>query len=617
MIRTRSGSCTYTCTWHVRVHVFLIALALSLVFAHTAHAQPSPGPLGDGHAAIDNDDDCSKCHDSGRSVSAQLCLACHKDLAAEVSSGRGLHGKPYKGKPCEECHGDHMGRAGRLVKWPGGAMDKLDHGQTGYALDGGHKPVGCLKCHTAKTKLGKTRFITTSQACATCHKDPHAGKFTSTCTTCHDVNAWKTWEQRPFDHNLARYPLTGKHVDVACAKCHGTPAKWKPLDFDKCDRCHADPHKGEFKPKTCSECHDTKNWNAGTDIVRSNHPKLSLAAGHASVACKTCHDRGNDKPPTKGSTCVACHPNVHISDFGNKCESCHGSIKWVGLADSVGRGAHGKTLYPLAGKHANIACEACHPKSKPQALRYRKMKFDTCAACHADSHNGEFKKEDNGECARCHSVDGFSPTTFGANEHVQTGYTLDGRHAITPCGACHPGSRPRLTWALTQTACLDCHDNPHGSQFDKEMAKGGCAHCHTPYSWHQAKVDHSTFPLTGAHARTSCDACHGKKAQGAEAAAYRGIPRDCEGCHDDQHAAQFRQTSPVKLCGECHATEAWKIAKFDHDKTRYPLDGAHVALACDKCHVTAELRDGTQTVRWRLGYFRCKDCHADPHKVTK
>jgi hypothetical protein len=169
-----------------------------------------------------------------------------------------------------------------------------------------------------------------------------------------------------------------------------------------------------------------------------------------------------------------------------------------------------------------------------------------------------------------------------------------------------------------QTECLDCHNNPHGDQFAKEMAKGGCGQCHTALDWHQAKIDHSTWPLLGTHARTACAACHGEQKKGAEPAAYRGIPRDCEGCHDDVHAGQFRQTEPKKDCKTCHDPETFLVAdKFDHDKTRYPLKGAHKPLECGKCHMTETLRDGSSSVRWRLGYLKCKDCHANPHTEGK
>lgn len=594
---------------------YLVVLLVLLV-GHAAHAQLlSPGPLAQAHANIDGDDDCSKCHESGKQVVAKLCLDCHKDLGAEIAVGRGLHGRQYKGKPCEECHVDHLGRGAKLTRWPGGTMEQLNHDETGYKLEGGHIAPSCLKCHTKKSPQGKPQFVGTSTACGSCHADPHKGRFTNACQKCHNVTKWQTFDQKTFDHNLTRYPLTGMHAPIACDKCHGSPPKWQPLAFNTCDQCHADPHKGQFKPKACAECHDTKGWQASEASLKGGaHPVVSLANGHAKVACKTCHDRGNDKPPTKGSTCVACHANVHDAPFGNKCESCHASIKWMGLPDSIGRSSHEKTKYPLDGKHETTACSACHLPSKPEDARYRKLAFNKCEACHADKHKGEMK---GFACAQCHSVAGFSPTTFGVAQHVQTGYTLDGKHAATPCSSCHPGARPRLNWKQPKQACAECHENPHGTQFDKEMKVDGCAHCHTPMDWKQAKIDHSTFPLTGAHARATCIGCHGNVAQGAEAAAFRGIPRDCEGCHEDKHAGQFRTSEPVKACTTCHTTEQWKIEKFDHDKTRYPLEGAHKPLECAKCHPSEELKNGEQAVRYRLGYFACRDCHADPHRSPK
>ena len=150
------------------------------------------------------------------------------------------------------------------------------------------------------------------------------------------------------------------------------------------------------------------------------------------------------------------------------------------------------------------------------------------------------------------------------------------------------------------------------------MTKGGCATCHSPLDWHQAKIDHSSWPLVGAHTRTACTACHGVQQKGASPAAYRGAPRDCEGCHDDIHAGQFRQTQPVKECKTCHTPDAFQIAKtFDHKTTRYPLEGKHEPLACAKCHAQEVLRNGTTAVRWRLGYVKCKDCHASPHQEAQ
>lgn len=596
--------------------ILACVLGWTLIRPSIARAQLlSPGPLTHAHANIDGDDNCGRCHQSGRQVVSKLCLDCHKDLGAELAASRGLHGRQYKGKACEECHVEHLGRGSKLVRWPGGAMERLDHDLTGWALEGGHTRPACLDCHKKRSPRQKPVFLGTSTACASCHKDPHQGKFGTTCQKCHGVADWKGFDRKAFDHALARFPLTGKHTSVACEKCHtGAPPKWKPLPFATCESCHADPHAGSFKPKPCTACHDTRGWEVADDKIRRSHPGLSLAAGHARVKCEKCHDRGNDKPPSKGKACASCHRPVHVARFGKRCERCHASIRWVGLPESTGRDNHDKTRYPLAGKHRTVACADCHPRAKPQAARYRNLSFGKCATCHADPHAGEFQARASGECAQCHTIAGFVPTTFGVTAHATTSFALDGKHLATPCGGCHTGARPRKDLRVGRSACADCHANPHGTQFATEMQAGGCASCHTTVDWHQSKIDHSIWPLAGTHARTACAACHGEK-KGAAPAAYRGVPRTCEGCHDDVHAGQFTQTPPAKACQTCHEPTTFQIAAtFDHQTTGYPLDGKHRPLACARCHPSTTLRDGSTAARWRLGYRRCKDCHANPHR---
>ena len=600
----------------------LLVLACVLAWCvPSAHAQLlSPGPLSRAHASIDTDNDCAKCHESGKQVVARLCLGCHKDLETELAGNRGLHGKQYKGQACETCHVEHVGKNAKLVRWPGGAPDKLDHALTGFTLVEAHaKVTPCAKCHTKSSPLGKPQFLTTDSACGSCHKDPHNNAFTPNCAKCHNQTDFNAFEQTSFEHRLARFPLTGKHATVACAKCHtGTPPVWKPLQFATCESCHQDPHKGEFKAQPCTACHDTASWQAAAETMKANHPKLSLANGHAAVACKSCHDRGNDKPPTKGSRCESCHRPIHLAAFGERCESCHAAIKWVGLPESVGRDNHAKTRYPLQAKHVAIACAKCHSPTKPRAQRFKNLAFAACATCHPDSHKGEFTARKNGECGQCHTVDGFAPTTFDLAAHATTAYALDGKHLATPCRACHTGASPRLSWRLPARQCAECHANPHGTQFAAEMTAGGCAKCHSTGSWQEPHIDHSRWPLLGVHAQTPCAACHGEQKVGAQAAAYRGIARECEGCHDDIHAGQFAQTAPIETCKSCHEPTTFKIARtFDHKTTRYPLDGKHVALTCAQCHAPATLRNGTTAVRWRLGYIECRDCHANPHKEKR
>ena len=65
-----------------------------------------------------------------------------------------------------------------------------------------------------------------------------------------------------FDHARTRFPLTGKHVRVACESCHVKSLEGTPRD---CVACHRedDIHRG--RRPDCARCHTTNRWS---EIVR-------------------------------------------------------------------------------------------------------------------------------------------------------------------------------------------------------------------------------------------------------------------------------------------------------------------------------------------------------------
>ncbi len=600
--------------------LLVVAIFAVLLPGRTAQAQLlSPGPMSKAHASIDGDAHCGDCHSSGKRVDQGACLKCHGDIGARLAAGKGLHGLQYRGKACEGCHVEHLG-SGALLRWPGGDPSALDHSQTGWNLNGAHKTTPCRNCHKNGNMRGAPSFLGAPTTCVGCHKDPHENRFGGTCTGCHNEVDWKQLDLKTFNHDLSRYPLKGAHTTVACAKCHFEPPKYTGLKFQACADCHKDPHEGRLGP-TCEDCHELTKWKPVTfSGAGAKHPGTSLGNGHAGVLCRTCHDKGNLVAPSKGSECVSCHAPVHQAPFGRKCASCHASILWVGLPRSIGLASHARTIYPLTGKHDAVACSACHKVEIRRDKRYTTLAFGRCADCHADKHSGEFAKNDKGECAPCHTTAGYRPTLFGAEAHSQTAFPLVGKHVASPCLSCHTAAAPRLDLHVTKQACADCHANPHGDQFAKEMAQGGCAHCHEANGWNLPKIDHSIWPLTGAHATTQCDSCHHATPEDKKlgrGASYRGVPRDCGGCHDDQHLGQFRLTQPVLECNKCHGTVAWKIPKFDHlARTGWALTGGHATTPCAGCHTMTQVQ-ARQTVRWRGLSQDCRFCHANPHEGAR
>jgi hypothetical protein len=579
----------------------------------------SPGPLSRDHAELEGDGSCGRCHATGRGISTQGCVECHDDVGSRVRAGQGLHGREYRGRSCGECHVEHVGARAQLVRWPGGARERFDHAPTGWPLQGGHRGVDCARCHDGRNRRGSPTFLGARTECRSCHEDPHENRFGNDCASCHQVLTWREVRMERFDHGRTDFPLRGRHAEADCARCHHEPPRYRGIPHDRCSDCHQDPHQGRLGAN-CESCHAETGWDQLAASMRAQHPRLSLENGHQRVDCARCHDRGLDQTPARGSACVDCHRPVHEAPLGRDCARCHQSIRWLGLPHRVGERAHEDVPFRLTGAHVEVECAGCHLPSLPVARRYRQLEFDACRRCHEDRHAGEFASRDQGECGPCHTDTSFRPSRFGPELHATTAFPLTGRHDAVPCMACHTSSeRPRTSFRVAPQDCASCHANPHGTQFAAEMAAGGCAQCHDPAGWNRPRIDHGTWPLTGAHQTVACESCHSASEEDrrtGRGASYRGAPRECQGCHADPHAGQFALTSPSRACADCHETSRFAIASFDHaGRTGFALDGRHVEVACASCHQTA--RVGEQDVtRYRLGYRRCADCHADPHAAA-
>ena len=557
-----------------------------------------------------------------RAWTAERCLRCHTALSQRIAAGRGLHARADY-RACERCHIEHHGRDFDLVFWGEAGRAAFDHGQTGFPLAGRHAQVACTSCHAPKhvrdgpalsrggVNLART-FLGLERACSTCHADPHRGQFAPrACADCHAPAAWKP---AAFDHDRAAFPLTGKHEAVACASCHkpgpdGTTS-FKGVAHQTCASCHRDPHAGRLGA-SCATCHTTAGFTriepGRFDHARTRFP---LTGRHARVGCDGCHRAANGEQRFAGTpfaTCASCHRDPHAGRLGAECTACHTTAGFAQVAP--GKFDHARTRFPLRGRHAAVACASCHRSGQPRAMAHAR-----CADCHADRHAGQLA----GTCESCHDVDGFVPARFTPEDHAKTGHPLQGAHLAVPCDACHrevptaaiPGAALRGAPVRTEqfrfasTGCAACHADPHGG---KTARFGGCDGCHRPDAWAQVAFDHARtgFALADAHTRVSCRACH----PGAGGAlAFSGRPRDCAGCHRDPHDGHFAKSGRTE-CARCHDPTVWTRVRFDHDRdTAFPLQGAHRAVPCAKCH--RRTTPTGETVRYTGLGRACGDCHA-------
>lgn len=644
-----------------------------------AAAQISPGPLASAHEKLEGALQCSACHGTGgKAAMSARCLDCHKEIAWLTARELGLHGREAS-QPCATCHPDHAGRDFKLITWTEGDSTRFDHGRTGWLLDRSHRTAKCGDCHKAEfrrspvaTMSQRSRsapgWLGLDRACATCHEDIHRGTLPANCLECHDTREWKPAPR--FNHAKTRYPLTGKHLEVRCNECHLDPKRvvvrnaagqpipvYRPLPFQRCADCHADPHQGALGAD-CAGCHET---GAFTKVARGkfdhDRTRYPLRGRHASVACAKCHvdfSTPRGKKPAF-SSCTACHADPHagtatLAGKPADCVACHGLEGFRPSTFTLSQ--HRNTRYPLEGKHAQLNCGACHLKSPVRQSVARLGSSGVlmhppagrCRDCHGEDHGSQQLAAGTGtdDCGYCHKVAGWKPTSFGISAHARLRLALDGRHGEIPCSACHGPNRAglpalppktrlgRAGVALRprETDCVSCHVDAHEGRFaggGTRPQPAGCVACHDTRRFRPSTIDvqlHGkfAFPLEGAHRAVPCAGCHGdmKRAaggswlllstQGRPGLSFTIAQQGCEACHTNPHGTQFAGRSG---CGNCHGLDAFRpAARFDHERdAAFSLKGAHATVPCSSCHLEKRNASGSRLVVWRPLSGKCESCH--------
>ncbi len=381
-----------------------------------------------------------------------------------------------------------------------------------------------------------------------------------------------------------------------------------------------------------------------------------LSRSHASIdkptACLSCHE---PKRATTALRCLACHKELatriraghgyHGRDKARstQCASCHaehGGPDQVLVSWPQGRDAfdHSFTGYPLEGKHADLLCRACHTQAFVRAADVRaatSLKLATtylglpvrCAECHGDVHRGQFAERVTAEdCAGCHNVLAWKPVSI---DHDRTRFPLTGLHAQVRCEGCHhsvtglgsaatppAGTVPTVNAfvryrPVPHEACLDCHTDPHRKRYGTD-----CTRCHSTGGWSAIATgafnhERTRYPLLGLHKRVACAGCH----VGGNFRKPLAFAK-CTDCHSDRHGGQLAKSESGGACEACHSVEGFAPARYgieEHRRTRYPLRGAHLAVACISCHRPTAKDAPRGSLQFRLKATACADCHEDEH----
>lgn len=284
--------------------------------------------------------------------------------------------------------------------------------------------------------------------------------------------------------------------------------------------------------------------------------------------------------------------------------------------------------HPAGGQLAQETCLApCHTELKPRIAAGKGLHGliasdkRNCESCHHEHQGRDLQL-----------VDWGAPGKKGF-DHKRTGWFLKGAHSKTECDKCHEKrlisapvvvklleTRPKTLLGVGNQ-CESCHFDEHRGQQKEE-----CSYCHNEVEWKKTPgFDHNTteYPLKGKHIKVKCEKCHPSIKDDVRVAfpapksetflKFGGIEHSaCTDCHKDVHENRFGQR-----CASCHTVEGWTIIRNAsaerqfHEKTRYPLKGAHLDVECKSCHGPFP---GQAAKFKNMQFDECTDCHADAHE---
>ena len=437
----------------------IAALITALLIAGYTYARGglmyNPGPLNaqsgevlggvSSHAEIGGN--CSACHTAPWDTAKMedRCVDCHGGIAVQMQEIASMHGRMLHDNPelgCRHCHPEHRGPQAKLTEL---GDQPFPHEVVGFLLNGHQRsgegdPFTCQDCHADDISTFDLN------RCDACHRQIDAAFMTAHTLTyggvCLDCHNGLDRFGHPFDHSGFSFKLEGRHIELACDKCHFDARKLAdfPVTRQDCYACHArvEPHQGRLGT-ICEDCHLVEGWTPAK--FDHNLSAFKLQGEHAEAACESCHiNKVFIGTPTD---CYICHQqdDEHSGEYGTDCAACHNPSDWED-ADFD----HNLSRFPLTGGHAGVSCQRCHTSGQFAGLS------TACATCHGDPayHAGLF----GFDCLACHTVNNWSARYRGPHPGIADEGGSGVNHGGGSCRSCH-------TKTLHTATCDQCHNgNP-------------------------------------------------------------------------------------------------------------------------------------------------------------
>ncbi|WP_461630314.1 hypothetical protein [Labilibaculum euxinus] len=364
-----------------------------------------------------------------------------------------------------------------------------------------------------------------------------------------------------------------------------------------------------------------------SQVVLAQLSPGDLSKAHANLEglsnCTQCHVIGEK---VSNSKCLDCHTLLNERIVSNKgyhasgeikgkecveCHSDHHGRKFEMIRFDKNTFKHDLTGYELQGAHQKLDCKECHQSKFITNKQIAKKDYSylglepKCAVCHTDVHQQTLSSS----CNDCHDQNQFVPASNF--NHKSTQFPLLGKHENVDCEKCHQteiknNEKFQHFAGIKFNSCTSCHTDVHNNKFGPN-----CTDCHTVNSFRSvtalSNFDHNStnFKLSGKHRNVDCKSCH-KGSYTTPIAHNR-----CSNCHQDYHQGQFTAKKLSPDCKNCHSVNGFAGSSYSidqHNKSQFPLRGAHLATPCFACH--------QQNEKWQFRNIgkTCVDCHENIHK---
>ena len=392
-------------------------------------------------------------------------------------------------------------------------------------------------------------FQVSKAGCDACHQSPHGTQFAqradrrrARAATAPTPSRRRRVRPRP---GYASFKLAGAHAKVPCASCHVSRARRRRQAADGLS-----PALGQVRDLP---------WRRARPLVTAAPARAPLVAAGGGPARS-----GRPRPRRRRPT------SIRTAKLEWECSTCHRTEGWTPVRISR-RSTTARRASRWSAPTPPRPAGACHV-----SLDFRGADRN-CVACHKDVHQGELGMD----CSRCHTPRAASSTarrwcartgrrgspsparTYQRGLRVVPRPDRPGpphlREPVRRLRAVPPRelTRPRRT----RTTRRRFPDRLQPVPFDRDLAPGSVqprehglpAHRRAPSRSPACRA--TATASTRARTRRACR-CHQK---------------DYAGATDPNHVTAAFPTD----CAQCHTTNGWTGATFDHSTTTFPLTGAH------------------------------------------